>query len=217
MTRKVFGRTGAAHRPLNRGARAVRFIAAAFAVVLVASLWPGTSANAEDVATDPTEAQFLQLTNDARVQQGLAPLKADPQLSGVARTWATKMRDDGAISHNMALPNFVTADWSKLGENVGSGPDAGVIQQKFLESAAHYKNIMDADFDVVGIGVARNGDLIYVTLDFMGLQDAPQPSVKPGAAVPQVLSFKAVATAKATVSTTVPPRRPTPTTKKRKR
>ncbi len=44
--------------------------------------------------------------------------------------------------------------WTKLGENVGTGPSNDPIWNAFVNSAHHYANIVDPDFNRVGVGVA---------------------------------------------------------------
>jgi hypothetical protein len=86
----------------------------------------------------------------------------------------------GAISHNMNLPNQVSGPWTKLGENVGTGWTVQSIQDAFVASPHHYENLVDPVFNYVGIGVVDSGGKIYVTVDFMQLNNtsaaaAPAP------------------------------------------
>ncbi len=45
-----------------------------------------------------------------------------------------------------------------------------------MASPAHYRNIVDPTFDSIGIGIAYDGDVMYVTEQFMDLRDAPSVS-----------------------------------------
>jgi uncharacterized protein YkwD len=122
------------------------------------------------------EAQFLRLANNERANQGAAPLATDSSLTNLARWWAANMSDQGTIFHNYQLPNDVSEDWLKLGENVGKGPDVPSLHQAFVNSARHYWNMIDPAYAYVGIGVVIDSKgVIYVVFDFMQLQPPPPP------------------------------------------
>ena len=57
------------------------------------------------------------------------------------------------ISHNPNLGGQVCGTWTKLGENVGIGVDVDALMQAFVDSPAHYRNLVDPDCDYVGVGV----------------------------------------------------------------
>jgi len=85
----------------------------------------------------------------------------------------------GGISHNPSLASEVSG-WRSIGENVGMGPSVDSIQQAFINSPEHYRNIMDGAFSVVGIGVTYGGGSVFVTLDF----EQPMATVAAAAAPP---------------------------------
>jgi len=116
-----------------------------------------------DPASDA--ARFVTLTNEARAAQGVGPLAASGALSGIARTWSAHMAGAGGISHNPSLASEVSG-WRSIGENVGMGPSVDSIQQAFINSPEHYRNIMDGAFSVAGVGVTYGGGTVFVTLDF---------------------------------------------------
>ena len=119
---------------------------------------------AADAGADAS--QFVALTNQARAAQGLAPLSSDGTLAGIAASWSSHMAGAGTISHNPSLASQVSG-WRMIGENVGMGPSVASIQQAFLNSPAHYHNIVTAAFSRVGVAVSYSGGTIFVTLDFM--------------------------------------------------
>ena len=143
----------------------VRRIAAALAVFALALVWAPSPVAAAD---EGVEAEFVALTNDARASRGIGRLAVHSELTAVARRWSAKMAADNRLSHNPNLAREVTADWEKLGENVGTGDNAPQIHSAFMNSPAHRANILDGDFTHVGIGVERSGDgRIWVTEVFM--------------------------------------------------
>ena len=123
--------------------------------------------------TGSEEAQFFALTNQLRAQHGVQTLAGWGPLVSIARTWSGNMAAAGNISHNMNLPNEVSGPWTKLGENVGVGGAVGQIQQAFINSPHHYENLVDPVYDYVGIGVVDSGGRIWVTVDFMQLDNVP--------------------------------------------
>jgi len=157
-----------------------RVLAKALGLLLgIALLTPVLStALATTAHADPgsEEAQFLSLTNQLRVQHGLNALASSGTLVSIARHWSANMAAAGGISHNMNLPNEVSLPWTKLGENVGVGSTVDSIQQAFVNSPHHYENLVDPVYNYVGIGVVDSGSRIWVTVDFMQLNNAPVAS-----------------------------------------
>ncbi len=171
---------------------------------------------------DADEAQFVLLINQLRTSQGLQPLTVNPDLARVARGWTAKMKANGAISHNPNLSAEVTADWRKLGENVGVGPDVPILHDAFVKSPAHYKNLVDPAFDSIAVTIEYDTTGFYVTEQFMDTDDrttstAPAGGVKTttASAAPNELALaKPKAKPKATVKKRVV-RKAAPTTKKK--
>ncbi|HET7653719.1 MAG TPA: CAP domain-containing protein [Acidimicrobiales bacterium] len=163
----------------------------ALAATLVATVVMAMPASA---GTADLEAQFVAKINDLRASKGLQPLIVDGELTNIGRNWAAKMAAAGQISHN---PNFryeVTQDWQRLGENVGVGPTVDSLFQAFVNSPGHYANLVQPDYNRVGIGVVLVGDTIYTSHQFMQLRapravssspaPAPAPAPAPKASAP---------------------------------
>ena len=135
------------------------------------------------------EAEFVARINSIRQSHGIAPLAVYGELTGIARDWTDQMVANGNISHNGNLSNEVSANWTKLGENVGMGPDFETVMNAFVSSGAHYKNIVDPAFNYIGVGVSYDDSgQMYTTHDFMALDDgssAPPPPPPPPAAQKQ--------------------------------
>src|SRR4051794_15723484 len=137
--------------------------------------------------TDPaaTEAQFVADINALRASKGLPQLAVHPELVGIARDWAAQMAKADQISHNPRLAQLVQADWQKLGENVGVGMTEDQLHQAFIDSPAHYKNLVDPDFRYIGVGVVIGRDgAIFTAHQFMQLRPAPAAAATPTTAKP---------------------------------
>jgi Cysteine-rich secretory protein family len=137
------------------------------------TLFPATGAHADTVSD---EASFVAKINDLRAGKGLPALQVNDNLVAKARSWAAGMAAAGKIWHS-TLSDGITADWEKLGENVGMGGSVDGLHAAFVASPHHYENLVDPDFGYVGIGIAMNGDTMYVAEEFMQLMPAKAPVV----------------------------------------
>ncbi len=144
---------------------------------------PATAAPADPVAI---EADFVARINDLRAAEGLSPLVVHDELVTVARGWAANMAAADEISHNPGLSRVVSADWQKLGENVGVGMTVPKLHDAFVRSPAHHRNLVDPDFTHVGVGVVVGRDgALFTAHQFMKLRPGaaplparPQPAVE---------------------------------------
>lgn len=180
--------------------RALLALAATLAATVVMAL-PASAGTAD------MESQFVAKINELRASKGLQPLIVDAELTNIGRDWAGKMAAAGQISHN---PNFryeVTEDWQRLGENVGVGPSVDSLFQAFVNSPGHYANLVQPDYNRVGIGVVLVGDTIYTSHQFMQLRTpravsssptpAPAPAPAPKAPAPAPAPRRAQVTSSA--------------------
>lgn len=202
---------------------APRWIPALAAPCLLVAGWlapashaaPPTAAAVAAPAADPgTESQFVSSINSLRASKGLNQLQVSGELVGVARAWTDRMVAAGQISHNPNLGSQVSGAWTKLGENVGVGYDVNGLMQAFINSPAHYANLVDPAWTHVGVGVTRAGDgRIYTTHNFMALSGgAPPPPPPPSSPSPPPATAapQAPTPAAPTTTTTAPPPPPEP-------
>lgn len=155
------------------------------------------------------ESQFVSRINSLRASKGLGQLQVSGELVGVARGWTEHMVAAGQISHNPALGSSVSGAWTKLGENVGVGYEVESLMQAFINSPAHYRNLVDPAWTHVGVGVTVATDgRIYTTHNFMALgAAAPPPTTPPAPAVPVA---RTETPPPPTTTTTAPPAPPPP-------
>ncbi len=181
-----------------------------------------SSAPAAARASAPdVEAQFVSSINRLRASKGLSQLKVSTQVTGVARNWTDKMVANGKISHNPNLANEIKGDWTKAGENVGVGYDVDGLMQAFIDSSLHYKNLVDSDWNYLGVGVTLTDDgRMWTTHNFMALRESappppppsPAPAPAPAPAPPKASAPASPVTAPAASPRAVPATAPTPTT-----
>ena len=164
-------------------ARRRRLLAKTMGLLLgIALLTPAMSmlqATAAHADPGSEEARFFSETNQLRVSHGLNPLASYGGLVSIARSWSGNMASAGQISHNMSLP-----------------------------SPHHYENLVDPVFNYVGIGVVDSGGRIWVTVDFMQLNNAPaaaSPAPVQRAARPRTTAAPRPAPVPQPVPVTAPP------------
>ena len=122
---------------------------------------------------DAAEARMVQLLNQSRAEQGLSPLTVDNRLTQAARKHTQLMVQHAALSHQFPGESPMQTRFSdselpsdREGENVALSQDIGSAHQELMDSPPHRANILDPNYNVVGVGVIRSGANLYVTEDF---------------------------------------------------
>jgi uncharacterized protein YkwD len=133
--------------------------------------------------TGGEEAAFVANINQLRASRGLPALEVHRELVAKAQAWAQTMAAGGRIWHS-TLSDGLTANWQKLGENVGMGSSVGALHDAFVASPGHYANLVDPAFRSVGVGVANVKGTLFVSEVFMTPAPAPAPPVMSGARTP---------------------------------
>ena len=125
------------------------------------------------------EEQSTDLVNQARGSEGVSPqLSQDQLIAEVARRHSTAMRDKGFFSHvdpdGMRLRDRLRAagvSFRSAGENLaqvdGTSDPAGQAHRMLMGSASHRENILSERFDVIGVGVAKQGGTYWITQIFV--------------------------------------------------
>lgn len=127
------------------------------------------------------ESQFVSALNSARAAQGLPALQIAGDLTSVARSHSRVMADADHLHHNPDLGAAVSG-WRKVGENVGRGPSVSSIHDALMNSPGHRRNILDADWTQLGMGVVVKDGQLWVTQVFRTPANAaPAPAPAPEA------------------------------------
>lgn len=161
-------------------------------------------------------AQFVTLINQLRTSKGLPPLQIHSELVGPAQSWAQQLAVNGELSHASDLSVGVTVYWTKLGENVGVGPQ-GQVQQlfgAFVNSPGHYQNLVDPQFAYIGVGVVYADGHIWTAHRFMATGEAPTtapPTTAPPATAPPTTAAPTTAAPTTVPTTAAPSTNPEPT------
>lgn len=131
------------------------------------------------LALNSDESCFYNAINRERARVGRARLALKSDLSDIARRHSRRMAADGTIYHNNNLGNEIPGNWYAAGENVGMGPSCQSVHDAFMGSPGHRSNILDRDYNQVGVGVAYDKEgTVYVTEVFAGRgSSAPRRTV----------------------------------------
>ncbi len=112
------------------------------------------------------ENEVIRLVNEIRAQNGLSPLKADWQLSRVARFKSQDMKDKKYFSHQSPtygspfemIKNFGIS-FKAAGENIAYGyktPQA--VVNSWMNSSGHRANILNSTYNKIGVGYVESGN-----------------------------------------------------------
>jgi uncharacterized protein YkwD len=124
---------------------------------------------------DPESEQvLLDLANQARAQAGAPRLTLDAGMCEAARAHAEKMFSARQLSHEFdgepSLPQRLAAatrtQLDQEGENVALDFNAEKGHQHLMLSPPHRANLLNPAYNVVGLGVLRSGDRLYIVQDF---------------------------------------------------
>lgn len=147
------------------------------ALLAIATVFPSQAATA---APADDEAAFLADINALRASKGLPGFRLNSQLNTMAVNWANQMAANGSISHNPNLAKLGPAGWAKLGENVGVGGDEPSLHRAFVASPGHYANLVDGQFNQIGIAVVYSGGRMWTVHVFMASSvNAPVAAAAP--------------------------------------
>lgn len=152
--------------------------------VLAIALSAAFSSHAAPVAVtiDAFEAEVLALVNAERSKENLSALSFDARLQASAEAHSLDMATNNCFQHN----SCDGTDWATrvggyypgggFGENIASGyttPKA--VVSAWMNSTGHKENILNADYQGIGIGYYQAGH--YWTQDFgtLAAQPVPEP------------------------------------------
>jgi uncharacterized protein YkwD len=120
------------------------------------------------------ERILFELANHARAQAGAPPLTLDAGLCQAARVHAEAMLAAQQLSHQFvaepSLPQRLASttrlQLDQEGENVAFDFDAESGHKHLMLSPPHRANLLNPAYNVIGLGVVRGGDRLYIVQDF---------------------------------------------------
>lgn len=128
--------------------------------------WFRTTGVSEPAEADLTaeEAAMLQLINGERVRNGLAKLKPDPRLTGLAREKSRDMVSANYFGHISQKLGTVYDQLQQKGivyrtvaENLVGAHGYRRAHESIMSSPAHRSNVLNPSFTRIGIGIVKGG------------------------------------------------------------
>jgi uncharacterized protein YkwD len=127
---------------------------------------------ADKTKLSPADKQILDLTNQARKKEGLAPLRPNATLMKVARDHSANMAKQQKLDHVLDGMNpfqrikAAGYRYARAGENIAFGTvqfGPAKIFGGWMKSKHHRENILNPLYTEVGIGRAANarGEVYY--------------------------------------------------------
>ena len=120
----------------------------------------------------------MDLANQDRAQQGLAPLKWDPALAQAAAAHAQIMAGQPELAHQYpgepdlaARCGAAGAHFRIIEENVALAPTPQALEQEWMHSPPHRANIMNGSMNTIGVGLVKRGANYYAVEDFASGSD----------------------------------------------
>lgn len=124
-------------------------------------------------AISVTEQYLLQSVNQERAAIGLAPVEFDPELQRAAHQHALQMVERKLLSHQLDGESDLSqrcssagAHFSRVTENVATGPSIITMHEALMHSEHHRDNILDAQVNTLGVAVVEANGALWAVEDF---------------------------------------------------
>ena len=145
-----------------------------FIALIVVSVSVSGARQAPSPATSPApEQEMFKLTNLERERAGLPLLVWNAKLEQAAQAHSRKLASHEGLSHQFAgepalidRVSVTGARVSALAENVAVAGNPDEAHQALMNSPGHRANILNSEYNAMGIAVVWVGGDMYVTEDF---------------------------------------------------
>lgn len=112
------------------------------------------------------EARVVELLNELRANQGVAPLKVNDKLNRAAESHSADMADNDFFSHRGSDGDTMRErtrdegyDWRALGENIAAGQNTPEeVVDAWYGSSGHRRNMLNPVFEEIGVGYVEDTD-----------------------------------------------------------
>jgi len=116
------------------------------------------------------QAEMLGYINAARAEANLPPLKLDAKLSEGAALKSKDMATNNYFSHQsptygspFEMMRSLGISYTYAGENIAKHMSVKSAHDGFMNSPGHRANILNKNFNKVGLGFVKQGSYLYVT------------------------------------------------------
>lgn len=135
----------------------------------VTRLWAGA-------APSPQERRLFDLVNQERRKAGLAKLEWNQNLADAARRHSALLAQHKDLSHRFGgesplqqRAGVAGAHFNSVAENVAFAPAVDAMHRGLMHSPEHRANILNGEYNAVGISIVARGGELYATQDFAHL------------------------------------------------
>lgn len=149
-------------------------VAAPVALVAALSLSPAVAVPpGEELARSAQsryQKQAFAATNDQRAKHDRARLRAQDCVQRFAVRQAKRMARQERIYHQALRPILRQCGLSTVGENVAYGYANGraVVNDGWMHSAGHRRNILSPDYRLLGVGARKSSDGTWYAAQVFG-------------------------------------------------
>lgn len=123
--------------------------------------------------------QIFELTNRDRVARGLQPLRWSGSLAAAAQRHAERMSTEAYLMHQYPGEGNVSqraaqagAHFQAVAENIATGYRDEQIEQEWMHSTPHRRNILDPQMNALGVAVVLRAGVLYAVEDFAEASEA---------------------------------------------
>lgn len=151
------------------------------ALCMLASFLP--LARAQEQENFENRARHIfELTNRDRLALGLQPLRWSASLANAAQAHAERMAQEHYLMHQYPGEGNVGeraaragAHFQAIAENIATGYSDEQIEQEWMHSAPHRRNILNPAMNALGVGIVARGGVLYAVEDFAEASEAYSP------------------------------------------
>lgn len=126
--------------------------------------------NGSTVNASAMQAEMLGYINEAQAQAGLHALKLDAKLCEGATLKSQDMAANNYFSHQsptygspFEMMRSLGISYRYAGENIAKHMSVKSAHEGFMNSPGHRANILNKNFNKVGLGFVKQGNYLYVT------------------------------------------------------
>jgi len=119
------------------------------------------------------EKQLFDLVNREREKAGVSRLEWSDKLAEAALAHSKLLDEHQDLSHQFAgepplqqRVGFTGVRFNSVAENVAEAPEVEVAHKGLMNSPGHRANILNRDYNAIGIAIVQHGSQLFVTQDF---------------------------------------------------
>ena len=119
------------------------------------------------------EKQLFDLVNREREKAGANRLEWNDRLAQAALKHSRLLDEHQDLSHQFAGEPLLQqrlgatgARFNSVAENVAEGPDIMTAHKALMKSPGHRSNILNPEYNAVGISIVTHGSQLFITQDF---------------------------------------------------